>query len=463
MEASKPVKFKLGKREYRVEWSDEPIIGQDGDALTHRLDVQRRVMVLSPDCDGRFAVGAVCQMFINARLHEAGQPLLSDEDTQQQAASAEAFLLSMGIEEGVLSRLKRETAHKPRPKVFTRRSLGLLGVAASLALAVIASYWWASGEMERSGVAINNPDQVELVPADAGIRDLLADRTPQRTLFDPPAVAVAAHPTRPGFVVADAGKQVLYVEHPMTRRLLLITDTPVFSLHVSASGERVAASEWGGLVHDIDLDASRPVKTHRAPGQLSRVFAVRGGVAGNLRGGGVWFSSPELTADSLHHASSVFAPASSMTHLATVEDSGNTQVLRVMGTNGSVLLTRVLFGDQELMAFDVNEAGTRAVLSLNDGAVAFYGSNNQNGLSILRELNYGSQTLGEAWVRVSESGHRAWVNLTRLIEFDFEHAKPLASAETTTAVNSSFLTRTYQDTDGGRVLVSDTHTGVVYR
>ncbi|MEM8781714.1 MAG: hypothetical protein AAGE65_02565 [Planctomycetota bacterium] len=399
--------------------SDEPLVGSAGQELAYRLDVDTRRMILAPHRKGREAVAAVCAMHLNAEQYEAGKRYLSEGEGESKGASLELLLRNFQANDQVMAQINAVVDRLDNPS--RRRPVGRYALAASVSMvfaAFVATCFFAPQNRAPSAVPVH--------ARDFNARDLAHGKELRRVPFPGKALAVAAHPTQPGFVVADDQLAVSLVTPPFHQQLLVTTESPVYSVHVAPDGSEAAVCDWSGAVLVVpissDTNADLSPVAHRPPDRVGRAYALGGGqvlcVDATTERSYVLGGSRSLPDDARNAM-----PAGGGGGLIAYETvNAGRRALHVVDADHAPLLHRRLGSEQRLAAFDFDADHATAVLQFGDGTLSLYRQRDGR-MRLDREINPRVGPPAAPYVLLSPDGTEAWIGnaeLTRWGLADFE-------------------------------------------
>lgn len=437
--------------------SSEVIYDGSGQEVSHRLDTDKCRMILAPDCRDRLAVSAFLSMHENALRHERGQPFLDESESLSNAAGLELALHNLGIELSVLdsiNALVHDSA--PRRKLHPRLWVGL-GVAAALALAsILINYPPSFRAAEQPQAAFVQPATVPY--------SLTEGMTKSMVPFEPEALAVGIHPSRPAFVVADADRQV-YLAHPIYGKTQLAsTPAPVYWLNVSPDGTEAVTCDWSGTITIVPLELDRGITSFRTDTHISRAYALGEGqvLCVNDAEGLVWIMGREGTEQLVGVSNAI--PATSNARLLGQEkiDASGVKYMNVYDLDApdDPILSRRLVGTQFLLSFDFSRDRSIALVCLSDGTLAMYRRERSAYVSS-EEFNFGSDYFLRS-VQVSPSGEIGWVGHNKLSRWNLATFKPTAFTQLDMENRDFEVIRRVQDESGGRILIATTQIGSIW-
>ncbi len=455
--------FRIGQRTYRLVQATETLIDGEGKEVTHLLRPEEGLMLVSPDIEDGLYLAAIAAMYINASRHERGQPYLTEADELDIAADWEQALRSVHVADDVIARLPKTQARGPLSSVSAptwswRNAIGAF-VLAGLCAAIGWTLWPAS-----DAAPTVSPTPVRAAPHGwpFAIGNLVADKHVTSFFsFDSPPSAIAAHPTRPAFVVAHDDHTVHLLEPGNSTTVLATTNAPAHWIHFSADGGEVAVSDWYGTVTLIPLNLTSKVVAHRPPGRQVRAYALGNACAIGVR---------VHTLESVPLGESVAVPEGALNAMPSTSDSdlvayvlevGDARLLKVDDADGSTLVSRRLGTQQHLRSFDFSSDKTVGVLFFSDGLLASY-TGDGGRASVQHQVGVDRKDETFASVQVAPDGEKAWLYRSGIVEWSLPRLERVAVArvERTVAHPSPFGYRV-QPKANGRILMATEIGGVI--
>lgn len=439
---------------YKVIPSQEPLYRGSTEILS-QADTQRKLLVISPAAKGRHRMVAIADAYLAAYSHETGGQEITVDDRARIATLFEHMSAN---------RLREETARDTLPGPAPRKGLRPrvyfgLGAAAALVIAsVVVNFSWS-----RPAPA---PQAQSTTPANSGY-DLTYGMQEHPVAFNPPALALAIHPTLPAFVVADDECQVYLTNWPFGHSTLAKTDAPAYWIHVSADGLEAVILDWSGALTVVDLDLDRLLDLDQEPTQYrpairpTRAYALGGGQVLCVDGlqSTAWYlgESGQLPSNT-----NTAMPATSDSRLVAIEQTGpagDSLSIVDRGSPSDPLLTRRMFPPQTLKSFDLSEDRSTALLYLSDGTLSLY-KNHGYGLKLESEIGMGDDD-NIKFIQVSPSGDLAWVGGGRLVQWNLQTFVPTSSAGIDSIHSVTPVAHRVQ-TGSNRIIIASKELGLIW-
>lgn len=372
----------------------------------------------------------------------------------------QALISDFGLESDIVDRINQIVEKMDQPPRLFPLPFALAG-SAVIAIAVVLLVITCT-----SLVTPLLPNPSSLVPVHLETflaTDLTHNRELSTISFDEGALAMAAHPTLPGFVVADKQRRVLLVRPGDGSDLLATTDAPAHWVHVSADGTEAVVCDWSGTVTLIPLNRSAPVTRHRMSSTTNYAYAFGRGVilaVDSATQRAIVLSGSLPLPEDIYNA----MPATSSSELIGYEKMvGGNRWASIRDDQGRTLLGRRLEQSQQLRSFDFSEDRSRALLYLSDGTLAFYAKD--NGTMVAKKTRaLGGDHSAAPFVQIAPAGDVGWVaGRGKLTEWSLDDLEPGPYAaiplETADALNAYRV----QTTRGESILLGNLDIAAVWR
>ncbi|MEM9752047.1 MAG: hypothetical protein AAF916_01530 [Planctomycetota bacterium] len=245
--------------------------------------------------------------------------------------------------------------------------------------------------------------------------DLTRDLHLEVVQFPARALAVAAHPKLPAFVVADTDLKVVLASLDGVRELHT-TRAPAHWLHISADGDEAVVCDTSGDVTIVPITADSAPRVFELDAHVARAFALGDGTA-------LCISANDHRSWAVGKAydwpsdAGLAMPATSDGSIAAWETEINGRRSLVVGRPDDILLTRGLEADQNLAAIDVCLQRSTILIGLTDRTMIEYVARD-GGYEIQNETRMPRAVGTPTYAQLSPEGETAWIGADELAEWD---------------------------------------------